>query len=1080
MNRGRPAALLAGLLCLLAGTHVPSRAADVRLAVIAGDGERAPEAALVAELEVALSKQEGVILVERELIRQVLAEHELTLGALSDPVAAAEAGRLLSAELFLFVEKVAQVEPAACRLRVVETGTGILLGGATEGEAVLRKRPIRVLRLVETAAAKARVPVRDRRHVGIVGFRSEEPGRSLDSLATAIGTMVQADLARSPEIVVLEREELQRLTAEEGLTGLGVDLRPSAVLLRGGLKRTPDGKQIQITVSLSDHLGKELKRVVVRTAGDNLSEARRAIARAVIDALGTVAVPAEGISQEEEAAVFARRAEVLLAHGEKEAAARAAETALALAPCMEYRALACRIWHSVSHRRTGPLRDIENRRRREGLPLDGTEVGSERKLSALKALLRKLELERDVRAEHIAAWSGGGGADLRIPFIPERTPGLWLAVGAHEPDVAQVRAQAKALLRANQETRIEYYAARYGDYAYGYWYIVAKRLLVGNNRNLHRVDDSVEEWIALAKDAVRRFLSPPGPTPAKARPTQAELIRALAGWGMTERYPTPAARAALAAFSDWLVAHDDPTIRFAGYASRVKGDPSPGHAESAREALEILRRELPVDHSLRTAEAHYGPFPGMTGYLLLALPTGREQEAACRTILDPILAARDTERLVEWRSVVRDVWLPALEEMGHPEQADALARRILDLLREGPPAPRLAAKIGRWLARELQRKRARYTGKPVERGPATSAWDDYVVERVETGPEPEGCGTIAAVLRRGKRLIVVWYGSAPENVLLKVTSASLTGRRRVSLGECSLPRVSNRTGLPLVTCAGTDGSGVYIGTCVSGLAVLNNGVATHLTEEDGLAANAVASLACHRGKVYLSCCDSLSGYPISSALVQYDPDRREFRTLASSRSLEQRHGLDGGKSHFISSLLADEKQECIWLGVSERWGPRRGLWCYSPGTGKLEHAWFPGNLAYDGIRGMVPYGDRMLVLGSLCLLALDLRSFQATSLLLKFKDRDHGYDPDNPPVFGTRETSLWPAALIGDHLLAGRGFNLYTEKGAPPTPLSRAPGKRALGVSYSHSAGNHMLHLDDRTVLLRQSEGGLWTIRRKR
>src|SRR4051812_19013306 len=101
---GKACWLLVGLfLCIFIACH-PAAAAPV-LALIPGEGDRAPAETDLSEIEAALSQTKDVEVVERQQIRRILAEQYLTLSGLADPSTAARLGRLISADLFLFIEK---------------------------------------------------------------------------------------------------------------------------------------------------------------------------------------------------------------------------------------------------------------------------------------------------------------------------------------------------------------------------------------------------------------------------------------------------------------------------------------------------------------------------------------------------------------------------------------------------------------------------------------------------------------------------------------------------------------------------------------------------------------------------------------------------------------------------------------------------------------------------------------------------------------------------------------------------------------------------------------------------------------
>ena len=80
----------------------------VRLAILAGEGERAPKTGMVDLLMVELSQRPEVVVLEREAIGKILAEQKLSLSGLADRTQAVRTGLLLSADLLLAVERIGQ------------------------------------------------------------------------------------------------------------------------------------------------------------------------------------------------------------------------------------------------------------------------------------------------------------------------------------------------------------------------------------------------------------------------------------------------------------------------------------------------------------------------------------------------------------------------------------------------------------------------------------------------------------------------------------------------------------------------------------------------------------------------------------------------------------------------------------------------------------------------------------------------------------------------------------------------------------------------------------------------------------
>lgn len=305
----------------------------IRLAVIPGEGDRAPKVGIVELLTADLSKQDDLVLLERAEIGKVLAEEGLTAGGLADPKAMVKLARIVSADLFVFMERLTNTTPAALRIQITEATTGIALGSVLQPEKSFDTDRAELAQYLKQALAKVRAPEKDRRYVGILGFRSEEPGHALEGFAAALGSLLAVDLNRSPAVLLLDREHLDRLTQEHDLTGMDLKLRLSAVLLDGGIRRTPGTQDGTVTIAFKSFGVETLEPARIQVPIDDIVQSRKIIVEHVVRTLKT-ARPTEGqAAPEQEAQMFFRRASILSAHGEN--GVPAAEAAYALAPSQE-------------------------------------------------------------------------------------------------------------------------------------------------------------------------------------------------------------------------------------------------------------------------------------------------------------------------------------------------------------------------------------------------------------------------------------------------------------------------------------------------------------------------------------------------------------------------------------------------------------------------------------------------------------------------------------------------------------------------------------------------------------------------
>jgi hypothetical protein len=237
------AAVLGVLLCAhtaAAGDRSPIPSpAKQSVAIILGEGRQAPGELWESGVIEALAGVPNIQVVERVLIRHVLDELKLQASGLVDPAQAVRLGAMVSAEAMIILEREPQTTPPLAHVRLIDTRTGTSLLDWLAPAAEFEQRKGELAKTLPSALAKAGLPAGQRRYVGMVGIRSEESGRSLDGMTGALTAMLQHDLNGLPEVIVLERKQLQRLVAERNLSGMEIDLRASAILVEGGLRRGP-------------------------------------------------------------------------------------------------------------------------------------------------------------------------------------------------------------------------------------------------------------------------------------------------------------------------------------------------------------------------------------------------------------------------------------------------------------------------------------------------------------------------------------------------------------------------------------------------------------------------------------------------------------------------------------------------------------------------------------------------------------------------------------------------------------------------------------------------------------------------
>ncbi|MBZ0167283.1 MAG: hypothetical protein K8I00_10800, partial [Candidatus Omnitrophica bacterium] len=295
-------------------------------------------------------------------------------------------------------------------------------------------------RLLQRAVAKSQLDAESHRYVGILQFRSTGLGTTLDGFSELLEAYLTEALAKAPEVVVLEREQLRYLQREQDLTGLQLQLRTSALLLEGGVRFIDGQSRIRVELVFR-RLGTDGENQI-RTMDLPADEQSRAanlqeITIAILDYLN-VHPPAQGTTnRSQEAGLFLKQVPLLLASGRFEDAISKAEVALALKPDQEARFWTARAWYRQAEsirpnfdysRRPAHMRSRIRRVTDAGVPsrsatppVDEDNNAEEAKLRTdlhrlLTSLIRAYSIGRDLTRWHI---NGAGLSVIPDPFGPQ-------------------------------------------------------------------------------------------------------------------------------------------------------------------------------------------------------------------------------------------------------------------------------------------------------------------------------------------------------------------------------------------------------------------------------------------------------------------------------------------------------------------------------------------------------------------------------------------------------------------------------------------------------------------------------------
>ena len=298
------------------------------LAVVETDKELAPLAALLT----AQLSQEGVRLVERKQLDAVLQEQALSAAGLTDRANLVKVGALVRADAFVLLSREEAEGGDLIRLRVAETAHGVRLLDALEewDPKEVEAAAALLSGQIKGAVAKLSLPPGKLTAVGIVSIHRVQLGPDKEWVARTLEIMLSARLSLQPGIVVLEREDLERLREENLLTrGEAGGLLHSVVLVDGSLQSADGGMALAVRARAAG--GQALADLTVPVTTSDLDGAVSAVAARLLDVIAagqpTAAWDAKG-----EAAEFYRKGLLLRVHGRWQQSSPLMETAYALDP----------------------------------------------------------------------------------------------------------------------------------------------------------------------------------------------------------------------------------------------------------------------------------------------------------------------------------------------------------------------------------------------------------------------------------------------------------------------------------------------------------------------------------------------------------------------------------------------------------------------------------------------------------------------------------------------------------------------------------------------------------------------------
>lgn len=862
----------------------------LKLAVIAGEGDHAPKVGVTDLLTVELSRQDGVVVLEREDVRRVLAEQSLSAAGLDDRVRCMRVGAMLHADALLVVDCAGKDEAAPCRARFIESRTGIVIGERFFDAVAVRHNPTEFL--VDLGRMLTPVLARDapRRYVAVIDFAAEDRGRRLDGFPVALAALVEQQLAFSTNVVIVDRENLQHLVKEKDLTGADIHLAVSAYLVEGQV-RAAAGGPIDVDTVIQP-LGTKASPATfhIQTKAGEALDAARSIANQILLKVGASPLPASTTPASQEAKWLVKHAETLQRYGELAQSVRCLESAYALDAAPATARLLSDAVHDLAMQRaaacTGELPEEEKRR-------------------LIEIFTRAMQLwQVEMKAITATADQESGFGPVRGIPPPNLLGILWQRLRSADPetrDLYQELRQQKMTCRRMEEAYIR--KIRPHSFHHELTYMIHEAIEIDN------LCTNGADYAEQTRDLLRAFLEAPG------KPDRIIL------WAMAERprwqgFPSctldAAGVRARVDLANWLGSYPDIACRMAGLYYQVlvykKLDP-PKTAAPAEALLRLYPDFLrEYGHDLHAWAILYNT--------ACVDASGVDVKAMQAAILDANVKCLDPSSFLEWFSSgslcqgagalspdAQRQWLHAAASNLPPVHVDTYRPATLQLAVETAYQV-IAQRLG-----ELGES-------PLLIPDISPYWQAYRVEPVPCGTGPQPGEQLAVCKRDGDAIALVWTKADDKagDQRIRVEVMGTDGRLKSTFPIYHWPTNDSQKALQPCDLALLPGK-VFVAAGNAGLLVFGSGGVRQMGTDTGFPRAALTAVAVLGQKLYLG---------FNDYLCVLDPDSERLDDIAYSRSLLKRNPLDGCQQRFtVCSLAADPAQACLWIVTQQPTGEWR-------------------------------------------------------------------------------------------------------------------------------------------------------------
>lgn len=891
------------VLLVFVGLCGPLRAearAAVKVAVLPGDGQRAPKAGVVELLTVELSKQPQIEILDREQIDRILREQKLSATGLMERSTAIRGGKLLRVDGFLFVERFNITRDAGYRLQLVEARTGLVVGSQFLDAGLVEKDVGAALRKLAPSLAWLTLPEKRRRYIGLLGFSADPRREDLRSPPDALAAILARELGRSPDIAIVDREHVAKLQAEKELTGVDRELARSTYLIEGQVRPAPDAPgSLDIHAVARPLRGRDALAVLtVRCSESGLVGAGTQLAREILKQINAAPpVPSEAIPASEEAKWFrerAKRIQACSAYADFEPSVPALECAYAFDPTPESAldlAVALKLSPGVM-----------------GKSATQTEEGKRR---ALRQLGRALRLEQ----QYLDARNKGKTADPLEYHGVHRLDSLWRDLSSDDPETAALYSELRELKERARTTELAFVRERWPKHFYGpnttpassgyYW-----KYAWGEEGDIRYLSETAEEYAVQMKELMTPWLDMPGYTSPYVMwmLLQTPWYRTLRN-DLPDRYKNPEGMKQLLDWCAWV--RSQPSLHF-----RLAGN-----------WYEIV---LESEHNKRTPQPRVDEFWKLRREYLRQFGAGgliSSAEMSCltgnsnwREFFQGPLECSDRRSFVRWYAEAvmpkEGYWIVMTRDMGKEfvlNWVDAaiakLPSRELGKYRTEHEQAFLVSVYDHLLKRRAELLSA----APVPEPSLNPYWQRYRIDELQTAAAPYG-RSLQLLERRGDGLVGVWVSGGSEAEVIQPVLLDANANETAVFPAIPLHRPIPQWGSAAERVV-PHGDKLYVASG-GGLGVFSQKSARLLTRKDGLPSDHLLSVAIAGNRLYLGFRD---GY-----LWTMDVQTGRFRELAYRGSLKPRNELDGcGQPFSVSDLLPDPDRGVVWMLTHEGFS---GMW----------------------------------------------------------------------------------------------------------------------------------------------------------